>query len=293
MDFKKNIGFGCVSLTMQTFERDALKILETAYESGIRHFDTAPLYGQGYSEKILGEFLKTKRHEVTVTTKFGLNPNGQKTIPVWLALPLNSVKKGISKKQVITAGTAEQVEAKILFREITLDEVKKTFNNSLRNLKTDYIDYYLLHEALPSFLTEESMDYIRLLKEKGLIKKIGIATSSINQKELKENEILDWDILQYENNFYSPTINLQKNFPLKSHFHHSILKPLKQMGIDPVNRSRKAAALLTLAIKNNSSGKILFATTKIKHLISNLTILEELITYDETRLTEIITECHS
>lgn len=293
MDFKKNIGFGCVSLTMHTFEREALKILETAFDLGIRHFDTAPLYGQGYSEKILGEFLKRKRSKVTVTTKFGLNPNEQKSIPIWMALPLNSFKKRINKKQVITTGSEEQVEAKILFREIRLEEVKKSFINSLRNLKTDYIDYYLLHEALPSFLTEESMDYISSLKEKGLIKKIGIATSSINQKGLIEKDILDWDILQYENNFNSLSINLQEIFPNKLHFQHSILKPLKQMKIDPGNRSRKAAALLALGIKKNTSGKILFATTKIKHLISNLALLEELITYEEARLTEIITECHS
>lgn len=292
MDFKKNIGFGCVSLTMHTFEREALKMLETAYDLGIRHFDTAPLYGQGYSERILGNFLKRKRSDVTITTKFGLSSTDPKSIPVWMALPLNSFKKAISKKQLTTTGREEQIEVKISFREISLEEVKKSFNNSLRNLKTDYIDYYLLHEALPDFLTEESIHYIKSLKMKGLIKKIGIATSAFNQRYLIESDMVDWDILQYENIFNSPAISLQEIFPGKLHYHHSIFKPLNQMKIDPVNRSRKAAALLALDIKNNITGKTLFATTQMKHLVSNMSLLEEFITYEESDLTEIITECH-
>jgi len=53
-------------------EREALALLEFAYELGIRYFDTAPSYGDGVSEIRLGRFLAGARHEgITVATKFG------------------------------------------------------------------------------------------------------------------------------------------------------------------------------------------------------------------------------
>ncbi|HWB86389.1 MAG TPA: aldo/keto reductase [Bryobacteraceae bacterium] len=56
-------------------ERDAVRLLEFAFELGIRYFDTAPSYGDGLSERRLGFFLKSltsvQRNEVTVATKFG------------------------------------------------------------------------------------------------------------------------------------------------------------------------------------------------------------------------------
>src|SRR5687768_13774049 len=91
------LGFGCSSLTSIKSHQSALKILDAAYRLGVSHFDTAPLYGQGYSEKILGCFIKKKREGVSITTKFGLGNHAARTIPVWLALPLNYYKKKLYK----------------------------------------------------------------------------------------------------------------------------------------------------------------------------------------------------
>src|SRR5437867_2902058 len=71
------LGFGCVSLTTHADRRDARALLDLAYDSGITHFDTARVYGQGQSEAILGEFIRDKRDRVTIATKCGL----QSTLP--------------------------------------------------------------------------------------------------------------------------------------------------------------------------------------------------------------------
>src|SRR5882757_1313079 len=68
------LGFGCGSLMGATNRRDSLKLLETAYEAGIRHFDVAPMYGYGEAETCLGEFLQHHRGQITVTTKYGIAP---------------------------------------------------------------------------------------------------------------------------------------------------------------------------------------------------------------------------
>ena len=56
-------------------EREAIALLESAFDVGIRYFDTAPSYGDGVSERRLGRFLKRmpagQRSQVTVATKFG------------------------------------------------------------------------------------------------------------------------------------------------------------------------------------------------------------------------------
>src|SRR5580692_13032643 len=67
------IGFGCSALT-GTNRTNALRVLEAAFDAGVRHFDVARYYGYGESEGILGTFIKSRRAEVTITTKFGIEP---------------------------------------------------------------------------------------------------------------------------------------------------------------------------------------------------------------------------
>src|ERR1700742_4518007 len=74
------LGFGCGSLMGATNRRDSLKLLESAYEAGIRHFDVAPMYGYGEAESCLGEFLQHHRDQVTITTKYGIAPPKNSTL---------------------------------------------------------------------------------------------------------------------------------------------------------------------------------------------------------------------
>lgn len=68
---KASLGFGCAALPVDQ-PRIARAILDHAFELGIRHFDVARLYGYGEAERILGDFLRGIRSEVTITTKCGL-----------------------------------------------------------------------------------------------------------------------------------------------------------------------------------------------------------------------------
>jgi D-threo-aldose 1-dehydrogenase len=68
------LGFGCGNIMGAMGRRDSLKLLETAYDAGIRHFDVAPMYGYGEAESCLGEFLQRHQGQVTVTTKYGILP---------------------------------------------------------------------------------------------------------------------------------------------------------------------------------------------------------------------------
>src|SRR5262249_14413095 len=66
------VGFGTGGLLRIGSVRRRLHVLAPACTHGTTHFDTAPIYGFGESERTLGRFLRGRRHQVTLTTKFGL-----------------------------------------------------------------------------------------------------------------------------------------------------------------------------------------------------------------------------
>lgn len=70
-----SVGFGSSGLMGSAItDSGRLALLNFAYDLSIAHYDTAPLYGLGDAEKVLGKFLKRKRSSVTVATKYGLSP---------------------------------------------------------------------------------------------------------------------------------------------------------------------------------------------------------------------------
>ena len=69
------IGFGCAGLMRTTTSKGRQKLLNTAYESGIRHYDVARMYGLGQAEAEVGKFIKGRRDDVVIATKFGIEVN--------------------------------------------------------------------------------------------------------------------------------------------------------------------------------------------------------------------------
>lgn len=280
MSDKKNLGFGCVSLTQQTFLKDAHKLLSIAYDNGITHFDTAPVYSNGYSEKIVGTFIKKKRSEVTVTTKCGLGNIHQPSLNISLALAVNAVKRTLKKSNQVNNITQP---TKLSHRKIEVDYVRKSLKNSLKNLQTDYIDYYLLHEALPSFLTNDAIEFLKREVEKGVIKKLGIAAAYVNITDLSTRNLDGFDVLQYENGLHYKTDELVNQFPNKTHFYHSSLKSLPVIKSNHT-RNQIVGLLLNRAAKQNPSGKVLFSTTSSKRLKENIKSFNE---YNDFSLQEL------
>jgi D-threo-aldose 1-dehydrogenase len=68
------LGFGCVGLFRISNPEERSDLLRTAYDSGLRHFDVAPMYGLGRAEHELGVFARMHRGELTIAAKFGIRP---------------------------------------------------------------------------------------------------------------------------------------------------------------------------------------------------------------------------
>src|SRR4051812_7191906 len=69
------LGLGCAGLFSLPRRADRRAVLDAAYDLGVRHFDVAPMYGLGAAEPELGGFVGGRRDEVTVATKFGIEPS--------------------------------------------------------------------------------------------------------------------------------------------------------------------------------------------------------------------------
>ena len=288
MPSRNKLSFGCVALTTYQFKSDAIRMLNLAYENGITKFDTAPLYGKGYSEKIVGDFIKNKRNKVEITTKVGLGLNTKNTLPVFLALPLYSIKRKIkNSKRVSTPSisTPELLQQRIIDKNNILQSVEQ----SLKNLSTDYIDNLFLHEALPCFITDEGWAYLLKLKKEGIVHNLGVAAGYINLLDLTPNELTEFEFLQYENNLFYNSDELINKFPTKKHNYHSVLKYLPLLKIKNYTTEQVAGFLLCNAIrKNNTGGVVLFSTTQKKRLLSNLDELDKAENFNDSVLAEII-----
>ena len=256
------LGFGCVAITTLPNRKAVGRLLDLVFDLGIRHFDTAPVYGRGYSEMLLGEFLRGRRAKVSVATKFGLWPAAPPTLPTWLALPLNAARRRLRRRQVVRQANRLETYA-VAGPLINRSAVAASFDASRRALGTDYVDLFLLHEALPARLGLGAFDYLQRMKESGAIRQIGLAADGRSYLALETSEVGGWDVLQYESGPAWPeTSGLPDRFPAQTHIFHSCLRGMSDVGAPGRVLAERLAA--------NPSGKVLFSSSNPDHIRSNV-----------------------
>ena len=256
-----NLGYGCSLLTRNNNVRSALLNLETAFEMGIRHFDLARLYGFGEAETIVGKFAKDKRHEITITSKTGLKA---REMPLW-TLPMINFVRGVVKFNS-KLNNAGPLNTSPIFGVFSPNSIQNDLDISLKKIGTDYLDFYLLHEASISQANRE--DLIAVLqknKTEGKIRMYGIASNSlaIRDEYLSLNgsyEILQHSERLFEQNIASMPLNDAKVMRIVYNIFSrlSLLKnelSNKQEFNDPIK------LLLSYYQKENAKGITLFSAT--------------------------------
>ena len=148
------IGFGAWGIGGAPFwsnEGDAssTRAIIKSYELGINFFDTAPVYGFGHSEKILGKTLKPFRENVIYATKCGLR---------WRNESLGAITKNATRQSI-------------------LEEI----DQSLKRLDTDYVDLYQVHWPDVETPPSETMEALLEIQRRGKIKVIGVSNYSVDQ----------------------------------------------------------------------------------------------------------------
>jgi len=170
------VGFGCArigSVFGSTSRTATLNLVRRAYDEGITFFDTADMYTQGESERMLGDVFAGDRHRVVIATKFGyVLPSGKR---------LSSHIKPLLKPVVARLGLkARQVPSglrgTVSRQDFSPAYITRAVENSLRRLKTDYIDIYQLHSPPVDVLRQgEFVEPLERLQQQGKIRYWGVA----------------------------------------------------------------------------------------------------------------------
>nr|WP_041369094.1 aldo/keto reductase [Methylocella silvestris] len=131
-------------------DAQSMETLRAALDHGINLIDTAPVYGFGHSEEVVGTTLSEHglRSRALIATKVGLDWKDGK-----------------------------------VFRNASRDRINAEIEQSLRRLKTDHIDIYQVHWPDPKTPIEETAEAMKALFDQGVIGAIGVSNFSVDQME--------------------------------------------------------------------------------------------------------------
>lgn len=134
-----------------TDEKKSIDTIVSAFDKGINFIDTAPVYGFGTSEQIVGKALKkiNRREEIVLSTKVAL----------------------------------EWDENEKVARNSSRERIIKEIDDSLQRLGTDYIDVYFVHWPDPLVPFEETAEAMQQLMDQGKIRSIGVSNYNNNQMD--------------------------------------------------------------------------------------------------------------
>lgn len=197
------LGFGCGSVLGRVGRGASLRAMCTAWDEGITLFDTARSYGYGGAEAVLGEFLRGKREQAIVVTKFGIIPQRQsalKRVVVPLARAAMQVPWGRGLKR--SRGSRE-----VTYGQFTVAGLRESIQTSLRELRTDRVDVLFLHEATASAMhQQELMAELDALVQSGKILRVGLYAGADVIAEGMTNGPATLTAMQFGGNYFDPVV---------------------------------------------------------------------------------------
>jgi len=167
------LGFGCAGLMRSASRRQRQRVLAEAFEHGIRHFDVARMYGLGAAEGELGRFTARRRDEVTISTKFGIDPSA----PARLARFQAPARAAIARLPALRAAIKRRHDTSPGPRRYDGAAARRSLETSLKALGTDYVDFFFLHEprAGDQVDTEGLGETLEGLRDAGRIRGWGLS----------------------------------------------------------------------------------------------------------------------
>ena len=284
------LGYGTSGLHGGLSKRASLRLLETAFDAGVRHFDTAPAYGLGGSEAIVGEFLARHRGQVSITTKFGLLPPKSKTlfgIARTLLRPLVAPFPRV-KSRVVTMSAVSVKSAPPANVRYSVQAMLASLGDSLRALRCDRIDLFLLHEAEGIDVNDDLRAALDNQVRKGLIGTWGLGSARTKIDSAVVDAVIPYAVLQFE---WSVRSDRPPRYPGSFTITHGALKDTMPWLRGELAHSQRRRAwtkeakevidarslpkiLLGAAVSANPNGIVLF-TSKVEGHIRDLSSLSD------------------
>ncbi|HUA55123.1 MAG TPA: aldo/keto reductase [Candidatus Sulfotelmatobacter sp.] len=168
------LGMGCSRLGSVLADggvRCATRAVEAALEEGIRFFDTADIYGQGDSERVIGR-VAGRLDTVTISTKAGY----RLPAPMWA---LRLVKPPLRVAARLRRGVGRSLAARRregFHQSFELDHLRRSLHGSLRRLRRERIDVFLLHNPPPALADWEPLwRFVEDERQAGRLRSFGVS----------------------------------------------------------------------------------------------------------------------
>lgn len=283
------LGFGCAYLTGGFEEKRNIRLVHDVLDCGLSHFDVAPLYGVGTAEDVLGKALLGRRSNVTIATKIG-RPRPSLTYKTQalrlLASPLRKFASNFLRKREVSA-----IKGVVSKGNFDTAFVSDSLHESLRRLRTDYVDILFLHEVTASDITDELLTFLDKSKKDGLFASCGLATTHEKLEGIEgAHSNMPWDVVQYS--WSALDLNQRRIFNESAHITHRALMrayiPLlnwlksspgamarlsNACSLDLSNPLNLSKALLGAAISNNREGVVLVSSRRADRIRDNANVL--------------------
>lgn len=290
------LGFGCASL-MGRGRRHAHKLLDAAFDAGIRHFDVAPLYGQGDAERVLGKFLETRRQQVTLTTKIGIaapqwGPMRRAAIAIGrgAAGVLPRLQAAAARLQANARGASASQPNSRPICEFSPAKARISLDNSLRALGAEYIDVVLLHEyELANGRFEPILRFLEDNVKAGKILRFGLGSNFHRTVEVLGAAPDLCCVMQFEGSALFPNVStVLRLSPASFLITHSALSDsyrcaaayvaangesasllARELDLDVRDKAVLSRLMLACAISMNPSGIVLFSSREVDRIVNN------------------------
>ena len=289
------LGYGCSSIMGALGRRDSLRLLEAAFDAGIRHFDVAPMYGYGEAESCLGEFLERHREAATVTTKYGIAPPKRggllRTARRVVGPAVGPIAKRVPALKQRLARAAGAVAAPASRSKFTAEEARASLEDSLRALRTRFIDVWLLHEAEAGDLGDEGL--LRFLEDavsQGKIGSFGVGSESAKIPALMRERPAFCRVVQHEWSVFDAADAVGEAF----HIHHRALTDnlrrlherltgspemcrrwTEQTGEDLSDRETLAGVMLKASLVVHPETVVLVSSKDASHIGDNVRVADD------------------
>jgi len=200
------LGFGCAPILGAVDSKSTKLALDYALDNGINHLDLARSYGYGEAEKFVGKIIEGKRQQMVIASKFGIQANWKASLLKY-AKPLIRNFRNTVKSDKLAIANPINISSKSNIGNMFLDRIvplrgkdmQKSLEKSLKELNTDYIDYFFIHEPYEKLIyIDELQETANKLKAEGKIRAWGLAYMQ-QQKELHQLYIDKFDLQQFNN----------------------------------------------------------------------------------------------
>lgn len=278
------IGFGCASLGSRVSPADGERAMAMALDEGVTWFDTAPPYGDGRAEALLGSFLRGRRDSVVVCTKVGIaRPAVGRVKALARSILRPIVKAAPGMRALVRRGRGPAIRT-----PLTGPAVLASLEDSLRALGTDCIDVLALHDpSMADVANHELLMALESVVASGKARVLSVAGClDVDMRALAESKA--FGVAQFALDPLEPRIGAIRSIaPGAFLVGHSVLgsgalersshrirtSPGLTAALEALGYAGPSAAadiLLDLALAENDSGLVLMSMSGPKNIRRNV-----------------------